>query len=127
MIVNSESEYYIKLITEKADDIVFGIKDHDYNSTEGFKVDILDYYKLAPVENMLHDINRKVLRLQSLLMSGRAPSNESIEDNFTDLLNYTRIGYAVYKHYIASLDNKDTKMPGHTPKEKKKNKGKKHK
>jgi len=123
--VNSESEYYIKLITEKADDIVFGIKDHDYNSTEGFKVDILDYYQLAPIENMLHDINRKVLRLQSLLMSGRAPSNESIEDNFTDLLNYTRIGYAVYQHFKA-LKETNT-MPGHTPKEKKKNKGKKPK
>ena len=123
--MNIESEYFVKLITKKADDIIFGSKDHDYNSTTGVKVDVLDYYKNWPIEGVLHDINRKSLRLQSLLLSGREPNNESIEDNFTDLLNYTRIGYAVYKHFKA-INGKNT-MPGHTPKEKKKNKGKKGK
>ena len=103
--MNSESEYFIKLISKKADDIIFGSKDHDYNSTTGVKVDILDYYKNWPIEGVLHDINRKCLRLQSLLLSDRKPNNESIEDNFTDLLNYTRIGYAVYKHFKAINDN----------------------
>ena len=123
--MNSESEYYIKLITKRADDIVFGAKDHDYNSTTGVQVDILDYYKGWPIQGILHDINRKSLRLQSLLMSGREPNNESIEDNFTDLLNYTRIGYAVYKHFKSSEETNT--MPGHTPDEKKKKKGKKPK
>jgi hypothetical protein len=101
---------------------VFGKKDHDYNSTTGVKVDILDYYKDNPNEALMHDINRKVLRLKSLIFSGREADNESIDDNFEDLLNYVRIGYAVYKHYKAIEELKS--MPSHTPKERKKKKGK---
>jgi hypothetical protein len=104
--MNSESEYFIKLITKNADDVVFGKKDHDYNSIGGVKVDLLDYYKDWPLEGMLHDINRKVLRLKSILLSGREPDNESVEDNFMDLLNYVRIGYAVYKHFKDYPNNK---------------------
>lgn len=103
--MNSESIYYIKLITKNADKLIFGSKDHDYNSTGRINIDLLDYYKDWAVQGILHDINRKSLRLQSLLLSGKVPNNESIEDTFVDLLNYTRIGYAVYKHFIASEES----------------------
>jgi hypothetical protein len=116
--MNSESEYYIKLITKQADEIVFGKKDHDYNSTQGVQIDLLDYYKNWPVEGILHDINRKVLRLQSLLLSGREPDNESVEDNFTDLLNYVRIGYAVYKHFKVRKETIAMPMDGKKKKKK---------
>lgn len=96
--MNQQSEEDIRLMTVKADELLFALKDDDYNSKD---VDLLDYYKNWPVEGALHDIRRKVLRLTSLLLvAGKEPNNESIEDNFIDLLNYTRIGYAVYKHYV---------------------------
>ncbi len=114
--MNSEIEFRIKKVTEDCDNILFGTKDEDYNS---FGVDILDYYPF-PVEGIMHDINRKTKRLLSLLGSSTTPNNESIEDNFRDLINYSRIGYAIYKHFEVNKE-----MPGHTPDEKKKNRKKK--
>ena len=93
--MNSEIEFRIKKVTKECDDILFGTKDDDYNSSG---IDILDYYPF-PTEGLLHDINRKTLRLISLLGSKSKPKNESIEDNFKDLINYARIGYAIYKHF----------------------------
>ena len=93
--MNSEIEFRIKEITKECDKILFGSKDDDYNSND---IDILDYYPF-PTQGLLHDINRKTLRLISLLGSNTTPKNESVEDNFKDLINYARIGYAIWRHF----------------------------
>lgn len=42
-------------------------------------------------------IATKLARLASLLVSGRAPNNESIEDTFLDLVTYCALFYAFWK------------------------------
>ncbi len=101
--MNSEIEWRIKKVTDECDTILFGSKDNDYNSSG---IDILDYYPF-PTEGLLHDINRKTKRLISLMGSNVKPKNESIEDNFKDLINYARIGYAIYKHF-EGINNGET-------------------
>jgi len=98
MKLNREIERRIKEFTKRADDILFGTKDQDYNHSG---VDIADYYKHWPVQCAMHDIRRKFLRLMSLLGSddNYKPKHESVDDSFMDLLNYVRIGYAIIKYY----------------------------
>ena len=113
--MNSEVEFRIKKLQKECFDIMFGTKDHDYNSSG---VDVLDYYPYG-VKSALTEINRKVLRLMSLYGQDLKPKNESIDDSWRDLINYSFIGYGITK----SMEAKE--MPRHTPDEKKKNRKKK--
>ena len=107
--MNSEIEDRIKRFTKRGDDLLFGTKDHDYNSGG---IDVIDYYPYG-VWSAITEINRKVLRLMSLYGGDKKPQNESLEDTWVDLLNYLRIGYAITMH----LEAKEM------PKKKKKRKG----
>ena len=42
-------------------------------------------------------IGTKIARLGSLLISGKAPNNESIDDTFLDLITYCALFYAYWK------------------------------
>jgi hypothetical protein len=42
-------------------------------------------------------LNDKFQRLKNLLTSGKSPKNESVEDTWIDLLNYSVIGLAVHR------------------------------
>ena len=66
-------------------------KDQDYNSG-GVGID--DYFPFKD-QSYMHEINKKVLRLKSLIAAGHEPCNESIRDNLIDLVNYCVI-YAEY-------------------------------
>ncbi len=110
--MNSEVEFRIRKLQEECFDIMFGVKDHDYNSSG---VDVLDYYPYG-VKSALTEINRKVLRLMSLYGQDLKPKNESIDDSWRDLINYSFIGYGITK----SLEAKE--MPSHPGKKKKKKK-----
>ena len=83
----------MRKFTTQCDDIVFVKKDHDYNAAG---IDIGDYFPFDQYSCM-HDIIKKTNRLRALLTSGKIPKNESVEDNFKDLFNYVRIGYAILK------------------------------
>ncbi len=107
--MNSETEWRIKKFEKECNDVLFGSKDHDYNASG---IDILDYYPYG-VWSALTEINRKVLRLMSLYGSDIEPENESVEDTWHDLLNYTKIGYGIVK----TLESRN--MPKHRGKKKK--------
>ena len=107
--MDKEIEFRIKTVTKQCDDILFGTKDHDYNQAG---IDILDYYEGWPIRGALHDIRRKLYRLISLYLGDQNPSNESIEDSWRDLINYTRIGYAVTKHYAITREEKKKEKNG---------------
>jgi len=96
---------------------MFGVKDHDYNSSG---IDVLDYYPYG-VMSALTEINRKVLRLMSLYGQGLKPKNESLEDSWKDLINYSFIGYGITK----TLEARE--VPQHSPSERKKKRKKKGK
>lgn len=70
-------------------------KNKDYNSGGVNKFD----YNLHGSQTCLDDIYKKVLRLRSLVDSGKAPENESIEDNLLDIVNYAADFYA-YLQYL---------------------------
>lgn len=82
-------EFFLEAF-DKAKDIALDAKDEDYNSAD---VDIVDYAILGE-KSFLHEINKKALRLKSLLLSGKKPANESIEDTCIDLINYAAFLYA---------------------------------
>ena len=115
MKMNSEVEFRIRKLQKECFDIMFGTKDHDYNSSG---IDVLDYYPYG-VFSALTEINRKVLRLMSLYGSNVNPQNESIDDSWRDLINYTYIGYGITKSKEAR------ELPSHSPSERKKKRKKK--
>jgi hypothetical protein len=90
-------ETYIKAITKRADKTMFGGKDHDYNNGG---IELQDYFPYG-VFSALTFINKHLKRLESLYNSGAEPDNESIADNWEDLLNYVRIGYAISQEFEA--------------------------
>jgi hypothetical protein len=47
-------------------------------------------------------LNDKVERLKNLLNTGKAPTHESIEDTWIDLVNYAMIGIAVRRGWWTS-------------------------
>ena len=91
--MEKEIEDGIREITQIADDLCFGSKNHDYNSGQ---VKIIDMF-IFDEKSALTFINKHFLRLVSLYTSKQEPKNESLIDNWADLLNYVRMGYAVCK------------------------------
>jgi len=69
-------------------------KSHDYNSGGINKFD----YNLHGSITCLDDIWKKVLRLRSLIDSGKEPSNETIEDTLIDIINYSADFYAYLQY-----------------------------
>jgi len=102
--MNKEIEFRIKKFTEECDKLVFSIKDVDYNHGG---IDVQHYFPFG-WHSVMHDITKKYNRLMALLSSGKPPANESIDDNFKDLCNYVRIGYAVLKSQEAFDEVKKT-------------------
>lgn len=87
-------------------------KNRDYNSGGVNKFD----YDLHGSVTCLDDIWKKVLRLRSLVDSGKEPSNESIEDTLIDIINYSADFYAFLQYlkikeddYFAFLKIKEDK------------------
>ena len=93
------SEIRLKAFTKKADAIMFGSKNHDYNDD---KHDVLDQFPKGWASSYTF-LNKHLNRLDVLLSNHRQPKNESVEDNFMDLFNYTRMAY------IAWLDEESKK------------------
>lgn len=75
-------------------------KSSDYNSGGVSKFD----YNLHGSQTCLDDIWKKVLRLRSLIDSGKPPENESIEDTLIDLINYSADFYS-YLQYQKIKEN----------------------
>jgi len=69
-------------------------KSHDYNSGGVNKFD----YNLHGNITCLDDIYKKVLRLRSLIDSGKKPSNESVEDTLIDIINYSADFYSYLQY-----------------------------
>ncbi len=113
--MNSEVEFRIRKLQTECFDILFGSKNHDYNSSG---VDVLDYFPYGYM-SALTEINRKVLRLMSLYGQGIEPKHESVEDTWRDLINYSYIGYGITKTMEAR------ELPSHSPSERKKKRKKK--
>lgn len=86
------SEIRLRSITKKADKLIFTTKDGDYNDANH---DILDMFPKGWASSYTF-INKHFQRLDVLLSNKRKPNNESIEDNFADLLNYVRMAYVEY-------------------------------
>ncbi len=79
-------------MTDEADELLFGTKDEDYNSGN---VDITDMFPFGWYSAYTF-INKHLNRLLSLYSPGaKEPNHESVKDNWLDLLNYVRLGYAV--------------------------------
>lgn len=95
--MNKDMEAYIKAITKDADNIIFGSKNHDYNNGG---IELEDYFPYG-VFSAITFINKHLKRLESLYNAGVDPQNESIKDNWMDILNYVRIGYAISKKFEA--------------------------
>lgn len=83
---------------KKADELFKGPKNSDYNSGG---IEITDYFDYEGIDNMpkkaFHDVRKKYLRLHSLILSGKKPKNESLEQNCIDMINYIRFLYAAIK------------------------------
>lgn len=79
--------------TERANKLMFGVKDHDYNNSKS-TVDLDTYfpYGFASCHTF---INKHLTRLRSLYEADVQAKNESIQDNWEDLINYIRICAAV--------------------------------
>ena len=90
--MNSEVKKLICDMTDEADELLFGTKDEDYNSGS---VDITDMFPFGWYSAYTF-INKHTNRLLSLYSPGaKEPNHESIKDNWLDLLNYVRLGYAI--------------------------------
>ena len=89
--MNEEVRKRICEMTDKADDLLFNLKDEDYNSGN---IDITDMFPFGWYSAYTF-INKHLNRLVSLYASEKEPNFESIEDNWIDLLNYVRLGYAI--------------------------------
>lgn len=77
-------------------------KSHDYNSGGINKFD----YNLHGNITCLDDIWKKVLRLRSLIDSGAAPTNESVEDTLIDIINYSADFYAYLQYQKMKQEKK---------------------
>ena len=89
--MNDEVRKKIAEMTDEADALLFGSKDQDYNSGS---VDISDMFPFGWYSAYTF-MNKHLNRLVSLYASEKEPNFESIEDNWVDLLNYVRLGYAI--------------------------------
>ena len=87
-------------ITEKADGVLFGSKSHDYNSGS---VGMEDMFPCGFYSAFTY-IYQKLMRLRSLYEADKEPLNESVEDNWMDLLNYIRMSYSVLKFLKEDYD-----------------------
>lgn len=61
-------------------------KSHDYQNAKS-TVKQIDYYPNG-LMSIWEEINKKNLRMKSLLQSGEKPKNESLEDSAKDMINY---------------------------------------
>ena len=103
--MDKKIELYIRDLTERGDEILFGSKSHDYNSGS---VGMEDMFPCG-FYSAFTFIYQKLMRLKSLYESGGKPQNESLEDNWMDLLNYVRMSYAVIKYLEEDYDAKEEK------------------
>lgn len=90
-----EQQQILDLFTDKMRNIILK-KGNDYATT-----DRLSNFKrageicnLTPQQNCLSLIATKVARL-GVLLSGKVPDNESIEDSLIDLANYAALLYMI--------------------------------
>lgn len=86
------SEIRLKAFTKKADDLIFGPKNHDYNDKNH---DVLTMFPKGWASSYTF-LNKHLGRLDVLLSNKRHPKNESVEDNFMDLFNYVRMAYVAW-------------------------------
>jgi hypothetical protein len=77
-------------------------KSVDYNSGGINKFN----YNLHGNITCLDDIWKKVLRLRSLVDSGKEPLNEPIEDTLIDLINYSADFYAYLQYQKMTKEKK---------------------
>jgi len=90
--MNDEVRKKIAEMTDEADALLFGSKDQDYNSGS---VDISDMFPFGWYSAYTF-MNKHLNRLLSLYSpNAKEPNHESIKDNWLDLLNYVRLGYAI--------------------------------
>ena len=74
----------LKVLEECAE--VQKAKSHDYQNVKS-SVRQIDYYPNG-LMSIWEEINKKNLRMKSLLQSGEAPKNEALEDSAKDMINY---------------------------------------
>ncbi len=91
--MNKIDKIRIKSITNMADKSLFGPKEHDYNPND---MALNNYHPFGLYSSFTY-IRKHLLRLESLTLNNKTPKNESIEENWADLLNYVRIGYAIWR------------------------------
>jgi len=91
--MNDEMKQMIIKFDQECTELMFGKKDHDYNNKKS-TIDVMDYYPYG-WQSVYTLINKHLTRLRALYESGEEPANETLENNWKDLANYIRLGFAV--------------------------------
>lgn len=74
-------QHYNKVLEEAHD--VFKKKAEDYDSVVG----LFSYFPFGHA-SFLHELNKKLLRVQNIIRSQATPNFESIRDSLIDMINY---------------------------------------